>query len=72
MTWNATLARRLILEKGFRRSFVAQHAGIGSVTLSKYLSTKQRPSKAVMILLAQILGCTAEELETIPKKQNAS
>lgn len=69
MRINREVARKKIEDSGFRMRFLAEKIMIQPETLRLYVNGHSRPSRGVVTRLAQILGCSAEELILSEKRQ---
>lgn len=57
--------KRIMQEKGYSVTRLAQESGIGKSSISQYLSGKNTPSDERVVIIANVLDCTVEELSTI-------
>ena len=73
--WNPARAKKLIELRGRTRRWVARQCGVEPKTFNHYLAGKRNPSMPVLMLMAQVLETTVQDLwpdmdeagEEIPK-----
>lgn len=60
-SWNYKEAKKLVQASGYKRSWIADQVGISTVTLTAILNGRPTSPQTVK-LLAQVLGCTEDDL----------
>jgi transcriptional regulator with XRE-family HTH domain len=66
--WKMNKAKQLLAKRGLTRKELAEYIGIEPQSLNNILCGNHNPSRPVLILMAQALHTTLEELE--PEKNS--